>query len=147
MDKLQPARLALTPDGIPISAAGGPLPPAAYGNPALARHVFMGGNDLPGRWQDRDRFVVLATGFGLGLNFLSTWQAWRNDPLRCRRLHFVAIESHPFTVADLASAHAASSNTTTAYSNAATPSSNAATASSNTSDGAASSTTATGWAG
>lgn len=107
MDKLQPARLALTPDGIPISAAGGPLPPAAYGNPALVRHVFMGGNHLPGRWQDRDRFVVLATGFGLGLNFLSTWQAWRNDPLRCRRLHFVAIESHPFTVADLASAHAA----------------------------------------
>ena len=35
------------------------------------------GNGLPGRWAGRDRFVVLETGFGLGLNFLATWRAWR----------------------------------------------------------------------
>ncbi len=107
MDKLQPARLAFTPDGIPFSADCGAPRDAAHGDPALARHVFMDGNDLPRRWQNRDRFVVLETGFGLGLNFLSTWQAWRDDPLRCRRLHVVAIEKHPFTAADLATAHAA----------------------------------------
>lgn len=107
MDKLQPARLAFTPDGIPFSADCGAPRDAAHGGPALARHVFMDGNDLPRRWQNRDRFVVLETGFGLGLSFLSTWQAWRDDPLRCRRLHVVAIEKHPFTAADLATAHAA----------------------------------------
>jgi tRNA U34 5-methylaminomethyl-2-thiouridine-forming methyltransferase MnmC len=26
------------------------------------------------------RFVILETGFGLGLNFLATWQAWRAAP-------------------------------------------------------------------
>ena len=33
-----------------------------------------------GRWQGREHFVVLETGFGLGHHFLATWQAWRDDP-------------------------------------------------------------------
>jgi tRNA 5-methylaminomethyl-2-thiouridine biosynthesis bifunctional protein len=103
VDKLQPARLAFTPDGIPFSATDG----NSAHQPAQASHALLNGNDLPQRWQNRERFVILATGFGLGLNFLSTWQAWRDDPLRCRRLHFVAIEKHPFSAADLAAAHAA----------------------------------------
>ncbi len=73
-----------------------------------ARHVFLGGNDLPQRWQGRERFVVLETGFGLGNNFLATWQAWREDPLRCERLVFISIEKHPLRREDLARAHAAS---------------------------------------
>ena len=55
----------------------------------------------------RERFVILETGFGLGLNFLATWQAWRDDPQRCRRLHFVSLEKHPFSSADLAVAQQA----------------------------------------
>ncbi|HEX6733338.1 MAG TPA: bifunctional tRNA (5-methylaminomethyl-2-thiouridine)(34)-methyltransferase MnmD/FAD-dependent 5-carboxymethylaminomethyl-2-thiouridine(34) oxidoreductase MnmC [Azonexus sp.] len=104
MVKLQPARLDFAPDGTPCSAAFGDIHHAACGGPAQARHVFLGGNDLPARWQNRRRFVILETGFGLGLNFLATWQAWRNDPQRCQRLHFVSIEKHPFTAADLAAA-------------------------------------------
>jgi tRNA 5-methylaminomethyl-2-thiouridine biosynthesis bifunctional protein len=42
----------------------------------------------------------LETGFGLGTNFLATWQAWRDDPLRPRRLHYVSVERHPFGAAD-----------------------------------------------
>ena len=45
--------------------------------------MFVAGNGLPGRWQGRERFVVLETGFGLGHNFLATWDAWRQDPARC----------------------------------------------------------------
>jgi hypothetical protein len=45
-------------------------------------------------------------GFGLGNNFLATWDAWRRDPARCERLHYVAVELHPPTAADLARAHA-----------------------------------------
>ena len=45
-----------------------------------AQAVFLQGNELPARWAGRDRFVVLETGFGLGHNFLATWQAWRDDP-------------------------------------------------------------------
>jgi tRNA 5-methylaminomethyl-2-thiouridine biosynthesis bifunctional protein len=62
--------------------------------------VFLGGNGLPQRWGGRERFVVFETGFGAGINFLVTWQAWRRDPERCRRLHFVSIEKHPFILDD-----------------------------------------------
>jgi tRNA 5-methylaminomethyl-2-thiouridine biosynthesis bifunctional protein len=75
-----------------------------HGGPEQARHVFLGGNDLPARWQGRDRFVILETGFGLGLNFLVTWAAWKASPRPCRQLHFVSVEKHPLTRADLARA-------------------------------------------
>jgi tRNA 5-methylaminomethyl-2-thiouridine biosynthesis bifunctional protein len=67
-----------------------------------ARHVFLGGNGLPSRWAGREQFVIVETGFGLGVNFLATWQAWRDDPRRPRRLHFVSVERHPVPASDLA---------------------------------------------
>lgn len=107
MVKLQPARLEFTPDGTPFSVAYGDVYHSTAGGPQQARHVFLAGNGLPGRWQGSDRFVILETGFGLGLNFLSTWQAWRDDPQHCRRLHFISFEKHPFTATDLAIAQQA----------------------------------------
>jgi len=104
---LQPARLEFTPDGTPFSSAFGDVYHSTHGGPAQARHVFLGGNDLPARWRDRGRFVILETGFGLGLNFLATWQTWRADTRRCRRLHFISIEKHPFTAPNLAVAQQA----------------------------------------
>lgn len=104
---LQPAHLAFKPDGTPYSAIFDDVYHSIHGGPAQARHVFLGGNDLPVRWQGRDRFVILETGFGLGLNFLTTWQSWRTDPQGCRRLHFISIEKHPFSAADLAIAQRA----------------------------------------
>ncbi len=56
------------------------------------------------RWQGRERFVVLATGFGQGRHFLATWDAWRNDAQRSETLCFIAIEAQPPTCAALASA-------------------------------------------
>lgn len=104
---LQPARLEFMPDGTPFSPVFGDVHHATHGGPAQARHVFLGGNDLPQRWRDRERFVILETGFGLGLNFLATWQAWRTDAWRCRRLHFISIEKHPLAAPDLAVAQQA----------------------------------------
>jgi len=104
---LHPARLELNPDGTPFSGVYGDVYHSVHGGPAQARHVFLGGNDLPRRWQGRDRFVILETGFGLGLNFLATWQAWQADPQRCRRLHFISFEKHPFSATDLAIAQSA----------------------------------------
>lgn len=72
--------------------------------------MFIQGNRLPGRWQGRDQFVVLETGFGQGQNFLQTWTAWRQDPERCRHLFYVAIEAHPLTRDDLAKAQRPSSS-------------------------------------
>lgn len=82
-------------DGIPFSPEFGDVYHPAAGPAAQARHVFLGGNGLPARWAGRDRFVILEAGFGLGNNFLATWDAWRCDEARCRRLVFVSIERHP----------------------------------------------------
>ena len=95
-----PATLSFQ-EGTPYSEAFGDVYHNAAGGIAEKRHVFLGGNALPGRWAGRERFVILETGFGLGLNFLLTLQAWRRDPARARRLHFVSIEKHPFEAPDL----------------------------------------------
>lgn len=102
---LELASLILADDGTPISPTYGDVYHSAAGGHAQARHVFMAGNSLPERWQRASRFVILETGFGLGINFLATWLAWLNDPERCAELHFISLEKHPFTADDLARAH------------------------------------------
>jgi tRNA 5-methylaminomethyl-2-thiouridine biosynthesis bifunctional protein len=85
-------------DGVPYSAI--------HGDIGQARHVFLQGCGLPEKWAGRESFVVLETGFGSGLNFLATWAAWRADPARAARLHFLSVEQHPFRAEDLARLHA-----------------------------------------
>lgn len=106
-EPLVPARLAFSDDGVPFSETYGDLYHSAEGGPGQARHVFLRGNRLPERWQGKDAFVILETGFGTGLNFLATWAAWRDDPGACRRLHYISAEKHPFAVDDLAILHGA----------------------------------------
>lgn len=75
------------------------LPSGALGH---AEHIFLRGNGLPERWRGRGAFTVCETGFGLGLNFLALWKAWRDDPQRSAALHVVSLEAHPFEREDLA---------------------------------------------
>lgn len=106
---VSPARLSAHPSGEP----GQPPYAPDYGDvyhPSAgawqqARCVFLRGNGLPGRWQGRERFTILETGFGLGNNCLATWAAWRQDPQRCDRLFFISIEKHPLRPDDLAAVH------------------------------------------
>lgn len=105
LQPLIPAPLEFAGDGTPRSAAYGDVYHSSEGALAQAQHVFLAGNGLPGRWAGRERFVVLETGFGLGLNFLATWRAWRDSPERCQRLHFVSVEKHPFAQYDLTLAY------------------------------------------
>ena len=95
----------LTPDGTPFSAEYDDVYHSTEGGLAQARHVFLGGNGLPGAWQGKGAFTIVETGFGQGLNFLATWAAWRDDPQRCARLDFVSIEKHPFDRAGLSVVH------------------------------------------
>ena len=64
-----------------------------HGGIRLARQVFLDGCNLPAAWRGAPAWTVLATGFGLGLNFLATWQAWRADADAPRVLHYVATEA------------------------------------------------------
>jgi tRNA 5-methylaminomethyl-2-thiouridine biosynthesis bifunctional protein len=71
-----------------------------------SRYVFLQGNDLPRRWRRHSHrhFCIAETGFGTGLNFLLTWQAWRELAEPRPDLHFLSIEKHPLTKEDLAKA-------------------------------------------
>lgn len=100
-ETLSPAVWQEDARGIPCSDRYGDVYHSDAGALAQARHVFLGGNRLPSRWQGCGTFTICETGFGLGQNFLATWQAWRDDPNRCLRLHYVAFEAHPFTLPDL----------------------------------------------
>jgi tRNA 5-methylaminomethyl-2-thiouridine biosynthesis bifunctional protein len=74
---------------------------AAAGELEHVRHVFLEGCGVPQAWAGRPQWRVLDTGFGAGLKFLSTWQAWRSDPLRPRLLHVAAIVERPPTSGEL----------------------------------------------
>jgi tRNA 5-methylaminomethyl-2-thiouridine biosynthesis bifunctional protein len=66
-----------------------------------AQGVFLQGCGLPAAWAHQPCWTVLETGFGLGLNFLATWAAWRADPARSAQLHFVSVEAFPASADDL----------------------------------------------
>jgi tRNA 5-methylaminomethyl-2-thiouridine biosynthesis bifunctional protein len=102
---IQSASFRFDQDGTPRSEVFDDIYHSADGGLEQARHVFLAGNGLPERWRGRDRFVIVETGFGFGLNFLATWAAWRDDPARPRTLHFVSCELHPFQTSDLARVH------------------------------------------
>lgn len=102
---LIPARLEFDPAGAPYSARYGDIYHSRGLAVGQAREVFLAGSGLPARWAGRSAFSIVEVGFGLGTNFLATWDAWQADPARPARLHYVAIERHPFTAADLAAWH------------------------------------------
>ena len=110
MAAIVPAELAFAGDGTPFSPRYGDIYHSSQGGLGQARHVFLAGNGLLGenaRWRDRRRFVILETGFGLGLNFLATCQAWHATPGPAgRRLQYVAVEKHPFRLDDMERLHA-----------------------------------------
>jgi tRNA 5-methylaminomethyl-2-thiouridine biosynthesis bifunctional protein len=62
-----------------------------------SRHVFIDGSALQRRLEAHrgDRFTLGELGFGTGLNFLLTWQAFDACARAAQRLHYVSIDRHP----------------------------------------------------
>ncbi len=97
-----------TPSGSPYNPRFGDRYRSELGGLKQAQEVFLHGCGLPGAWASQQHWCILETGFGLGLNFLLAWQAWKADPLRPRMLHFVSLEAFPASRDDVlraASAH------------------------------------------
>lgn len=65
------------------------------------RHVLLGGNDLPARFCDG--FHVAELGFGTGLGFLTTVQAWQ-EAGTLGHLYFTSFEAFPLTALEMARA-------------------------------------------
>lgn len=87
------------PDGTPYRPRFGDHDRSRYGGLAQAGEAFLGGCGLLQAWAGQAQWRILeiglGSGFGLGLNFLVTWLAWRQDPQRPRILHFVSAEAYP----------------------------------------------------
>lgn len=65
---------------------------------AETRHVFLAGNDLPGRFAPG--FHIAELGFGTGLNLLAAWAAWEGAGL-AGALRFTSFEAYPMAPADM----------------------------------------------
>jgi tRNA 5-methylaminomethyl-2-thiouridine biosynthesis bifunctional protein len=103
---VQPATLYWNEAGVPVSETFDDVYYSQENGLEESRHVFLQGNDLPQRWHNHPQrhFCIGELGFGTGLNFLLTWQAWRELPESRPDLHYLSIEKHPLTHAALASA-------------------------------------------
>lgn len=74
---------------------------------AETRHVFLDGNELNAR-MNAPRLSVGELGFGTGLNFLASWDAWlRAQKPDGARLSFLSFEAFPLSPGDMTRAHEA----------------------------------------
>ncbi len=72
-----------------------------------SRYTFLEPNRIPERFAEgnlKSSFIIAETGFGTGLNFLNTWQAWKKLSEPKRPLHFFSIEKFPLRKQDLTQA-------------------------------------------
>ncbi|MBL8365725.1 MAG: FAD-dependent 5-carboxymethylaminomethyl-2-thiouridine(34) oxidoreductase MnmC [Comamonas sp.] len=88
-------------DGTPYSKRFGDRYHGEQGALAQAQAVFLQGCGLPQAWAGARQWRILETGFGMGLNFLATWAAWRADAQRPQMLHFMSVEAWPVAASDL----------------------------------------------
>ncbi len=87
-------------DGIPRSPQYADVFHSTAGAAGQCEHVFIRGNRLPQRWPQCRRFAIGELGFGSGLNFLLTADAWLAQAGPQQTLHYCGIEQHPWTPAD-----------------------------------------------
>ncbi len=93
-------------DGVPVAHDYDDPCYSLAGGLEESRFVFLEGANTFELASSRDKFVIGETGFGTGLNFLATWQEWRDRQLR-GRLIFVSTEAHPMAISDMEKAHGA----------------------------------------
>lgn len=90
-----------TPKGSPVSKEFGDVYFSAKDGFAETRHVFIEGNNLPARWAGKENFVIAETGFGTGLNFLTTLQLFEEVAKIEQRLDFISFEKFPLSVDEI----------------------------------------------
>lgn len=101
---MQPADIVWREDGLPTSRLYGDVYFSLAGGLAETRHVFLHHNGLPERFERARHFTIAETGFGTGLNFLATWQAFVRHAPADAVLHYISVEKHPLRKQDLSRA-------------------------------------------
>ena len=104
MSRIDPHPPLSFPAGTPHSDRFGDVFKSRRGARDEARQVFVQAARVTDGWAGCDAYTVLELGFGLGVNFLHTVEAWQRDPRRSRRLFYVGVEAHPVSCGDLVKA-------------------------------------------
>ncbi|EED36940.1 tRNA (5-aminomethyl-2-thiouridylate) methyltransferase [Luminiphilus syltensis NOR5-1B] len=63
-----------------------------------SRYTFLEGNALESRFRglsSDERFTIIESGFGTGLNFLLTQELWQRCAPKGARLHYIGIDAYP----------------------------------------------------
>ncbi len=95
---LTPPEITWQNDVLPVSSQFDDPYFSLHNGLAESRYVFLQHNQLPHRWASwRGPFCIVETGFGTGLNFLTTWQAFRQQPNNDCWLHITSIEKYPLS--------------------------------------------------
>ncbi len=105
-NRLQQANIYWDKNGHPHSSEFGDIYFSNQGGLEETEYVFLQQNQLQQRWAKLKQtlFVIAETGFGTGLNFLSSWRLWQKISPPHSRLHYIACEKHPLKYQDLARA-------------------------------------------
>lgn len=97
------APIEWSPDGAPISTLYDDIYYSRENGIAECQHIFIDGCQLSKFADATDALSIAETGFGTGLNFLSTWQ-WRDRHHANCRLSFTSVEKHPLSSQQLSRA-------------------------------------------
>ncbi|MFA3916958.1 tRNA (5-methylaminomethyl-2-thiouridine)(34)-methyltransferase MnmD [Ruegeria hyattellae] len=97
----QRAELSWTEAGVPVSERFDDPYFSLQNGLEETRHVFLAGNDLPGRFAPG--FHIAELGFGSGLNMLTVWSEWERSG-QTTPLHFTSFEAFPMAQAEMARA-------------------------------------------
>lgn len=96
-EKNRCADISWDENGLPIAKAFGDFYFSRACGLDETRYVFIDGNRLHQRLTEKQSptaFTIAETGFGTGLNFLSTWQFWQRNDFNFP-LHFISVEKFP----------------------------------------------------
>ncbi|WP_371377361.1 bifunctional tRNA (5-methylaminomethyl-2-thiouridine)(34)-methyltransferase MnmD/FAD-dependent 5-carboxymethylaminomethyl-2-thiouridine(34) oxidoreductase MnmC [Thalassotalea aquiviva] len=108
MSNINTAKVSFNQDGIPYSDEFSDIYFAHDDDCSQSQHIFIRGNQIPQIWSEKnlsqDKFVIVETGFGTGMNFLLTLQHFIAYQAQCPTplpLKFISTEKYPMSHADL----------------------------------------------
>ena len=102
---VSPAQLFVDKNGMLLSTQFDDHYFSSAGGINECEHVFINGNNLLTRWKSTTQFTIAELGFGLGINFFTTANAWISNSNCNSNLHYISIEKFPISINDLQKIH------------------------------------------
>ena len=102
---VSPAQLVVDKNGVPLSTKFNDRYFSSAGGALECEHVFINGNNLLSRWINTTQFTIAELGFGLGINFFTTANAWILNSNTKSKLHYISIEKFHINIHDLRKVH------------------------------------------